>query len=133
MAYFKVYDASGNEVTSGNPLDFGTLNRDDEEVSSWLKGVIVSDDGLVSTGNTTVSVVDATGGDSSGLFQLAPDNAGSADEGNAEAYGDDLTIAGAINDTTGVPFWARRKAGPAEEPVVDATAIVRVTGVVIPE
>lgn len=134
MAYFTVYDATPAEVTAQNPLDYGTLNRDIEEVSAWVLATVKADSGLVSSGDTTVTVVDETGDDSSDLFQLAAftegDTTGPA--ATPEAYGADLTIATAVDDTTGVSFWTRRKAGPAESPAVDTTAVVRVTGVVIP-
>ena len=136
MAYFKIYAANGTtEVTSGAPNNYGTLNRDDEQVSSWVLNVVKADNGLKSSGNSTVTVIDSTGTDSSSLFQLAAFTTGdtSAPAATPAAYGDDLTISGVIDDTTGQKFWSRRKAGPAEEPATDTTAIIRVTGVVVPE
>ena len=135
MAYLKNYDSSGAEVTVENPLDFGTLNRDDEEVSAWQYVTVKADNGLKTSGSSITTVIDVTGADSSDLFQLAAWTAGdtSGPAATPAAYGADLTIAASIDDTTGVRYWIRRKAGPSEAPATDTTAITRTTGVVIPE
>jgi len=134
MAYFTVYDGSDVERDGANPFDFGTLNRDTEEVSGWQYGKVLTDAGLESSGNVTVSAVDATGDDSSGLFQLAAFTTGDTTEPAAtpEAYTIDLVSAETVDDTTGVGFWVRRKAGPAEAPATDTTAVIRVSGTVVP-
>lgn len=136
MPYYTVYHANGTDaVDSGDPFDFGTLSIDDEAVSEWQLGIVKTDAGLVSTGDSTVTVVDSTGADSSDLFQLAAFTAGDTTEPAATpaAYGADLTLATGIDDTTGRSFWVRRKAGSGESPATDTTAVVRVTGTVIPE
>lgn len=133
MAYFKQYHANGTtEIDSDNPLDFGTLNKDDEEVSDFIKVVIktVQDgapDPLVSTGDTTVTITD---GASTDYFQLAPDNEGVA--GTPEAYGAALTITSAIDATTGVPYWVRRAAQTGESPAVLTDVTLDASGVVVP-
>lgn len=138
MAYLIVNDSTATLVDAGNPLSFGPLNRDDEEVSPWQYATVLTDNGvgdpLVTSGNTTVNVVDATGPDSSALFQLAPWTAGDtvAPQATPEAYGDPLVFATVVDNATGVNFWIRRKAGLTEEPGTDTTAVINISAVVVP-
>jgi hypothetical protein len=127
MSYLAIYDSTGDLIDAGNPLSVGPLSIDTEEVSAFVKMTVKTvQDGapaaLVTAADTTISVVDATGADSSDLWQLAPDNAGAA--GTPVAYGADLVITAVVNATTGVVFWARRKAGAAETPSTDTTAVI---------
>ena len=134
MAYFTQYHADGTtEITSGAPLDFGTLNKDDEDVSDWLKVIVKADADLESSGDSTVTPVDTVGA-TEDYFQLAAFTAGDTVEPAATpgAYGAPLTIAATIDDTTGVPYWVRRKSVTGESPATITDGILRVTGTVVP-
>jgi hypothetical protein len=135
MAYIKLFftilhgggqvEPSGNGV--GDPVEFTILSDPGEEVETDTPVglTIKADDGYVCS-----SVEITPTGTIANKTALASDDGGNP--GSWEAYGDPLVI-GSVDDTSGVPFWVKCKAGIGEAPINDTSVTLNVSGIAAAE
>ncbi len=123
----------GTLVSSGtglNPIESGAIKvpAAGYQEGSWIKLAVRCDTGYEtvedSSRHARISIVDSTGVT---LWQLAPDNAGSA--GTPEDWGDPLDFLTKIGATNTI-FWARARVASTEEPANDESVDIQVAATI---
>ena len=123
----------GTLVSSGtglNPIESGAIKvpAAGYQEGSWIKLAVRCDAGYEtvedSSRHARISIEDSAGVT---LWQLAPDNAGSA--GTPEDWGDPLDILTKIGDTNTI-FWARARVAYTEEPANDTSVDIQVAATI---
>jgi hypothetical protein len=124
---------NGTLVSSGtglNPIESGAIKVPESGYTegSWIKLAIRCDNGYETVEDTSrharISIEDSTGVT---LWQLAPDNAGSA--GTPEDWGDPLDFVSKVDDTNTI-FWARARVAYTEEPANDTSVNIQVAATI---
>jgi hypothetical protein len=123
----------GTLVSSGtglNPIESGAIKvpAAGYQEGSWIKLAVRCDAGYEtvedSSRHARISIEDSAGVT---LWQLAPDNAGSA--GTPEDWGDPLDFLTKIGDTNTI-FWARARVASTEEPANDESVDIQVAATI---
>lgn len=123
----------GTLVSSGtglSPIESGAIKvpASGYQEGSWIKLAVRCDNGYEtvedSSRHARISIEDSTGVT---LWQLAPDNAGSA--GTPEAWGDPLDFLTKIGATNTI-FWARARVASTEEPANDTSVDIQVAATI---
>ena len=123
----------GTLVSSGtglNPIESGAIKVPESGYAegNWIKLAVRCDTGYEtvedSSRHARISIVDSAGVT---LWQLAPDNAGSA--GTPEDWGDPLDFLTKIGDTNTI-FWARARVAYTEEPANDTSVVFKVAATI---
>jgi hypothetical protein len=123
----------GTLVSSGtglNPIESGTIKVPESGYAegNWIKLAVRCDTGYEtvedSSRHARISIEDSAGVT---LWQLAPDNAGSA--GTPEDWGDPLDFLTKIGDTNTI-FWARARVASTEEPANDKSVDIQVAATI---
>ena len=123
----------GTLVSSGtglNPIESGAIKVPESGYTegSWIKLATRCDNGYETVEDASrharISIEDSAGVT---LWQLAPDNAGSA--GTPEDWGDPLDFLTKIGDTNTI-FWARARVAYTEEPANDASVDFKVAATI---
>ena len=123
----------GTLVSSGtglNPIESGAIKVPESGYAegNWIKLAVRCDAGYEtvedSSRHARISIEDSAGVT---LWQLAPDNAGSA--GTPEDWGDPLDFLTKIGDTNTI-FWARARVASTEEPANDESVDIQVAATI---
>jgi hypothetical protein len=123
----------GTLVSSGtglNPIESGAIKVPESGYAegNWIKLAVRCDAGYEtvedSLRHARISIEDSAGVT---LWQLAPDNAGSA--GTPEDWGDPLDFLTKIGDTNTI-FWARARVASTEEPANDESVDIQVAATI---
>src|SRR5690554_2324578 len=123
----------GTLVSSGtglNPIESGAIKvpASDYQEGSWIKLAVRCDNGYetveVASRHARISIEDSAGVT---LWQLAPDNAGSA--GTPEAWGGSFYFLNQIDDTNTI-FWARARVAYTEETANDTSVDIQVAATI---
>ena len=123
----------GTLVSSGtglNPIESGAIKVPESGYAegNWIKLAVRCDTGYEtvedSSRHARISIEDSAGVT---LWQLAPDNAGSA--GTPEDWGDPLDFLTKIGDTNTI-FWARARVASTEEPANDESVDIQVAATI---
>ena len=123
----------GTLVSSGtglNPIESGAIKVPESGYTegSWIKLAVRCDTGYEtvedSARHARISIENSAGVT---LWQLAPDNAGSA--GTPEDWGDPLDFLTKIGATNTI-FWARARVAYTEEPANDASVDFKVAATI---
>jgi hypothetical protein len=130
--YYGTVTAGGTDGTAGSndtesaPIDFGSLDLYENEVSDPVKLAIRCNSGFKSAAGTTITPT----GTSASKIALAPDNSGSP--GTWGSYGAALTFGSEIPDSN-VVFWAKAKAVDTETPSNDTSVNLVIAPDISPE
>lgn len=125
----------GTLVSSGTwdeAIHSGAIKVPDEgyQEGEWIKLAVRCDSTYETVEDEArharLSIEDSTHVDK---WQLAPDDAGSADEYNAEDWGDPYDFLSKIDDTNTI-FWARARVAHTEEPDNDTSVQIQVAAVI---